>query len=63
MKQKIILSKPYLENDLQTQKLQRPPFFFLGLDVKCHKKYNVNMGSLKDLEGSRMLHVKGDFIL
>lgn len=39
-------------------------FFFLGgLDVKFHKRYNGNMGSLKDLEGSRMLHVKGDFIL
>jgi hypothetical protein len=62
MTQKIILSKPYLENNLQTQKLQRP-FFFAGLDVKCHKRYNVNLGCLKDLEGSRMLHVKGDLIL
>jgi hypothetical protein len=49
MTQKIKLSKPYLENDLQTQKLQRP-FFFMGLDVKCRKRYNVNLSSLKDLE-------------
>jgi hypothetical protein len=58
MTQKIKLSKPYLQNDLQTQKLQRHFYFFWGLAVKCHKRDNVNLGSLKDLEGSRMLDVK-----